>query len=122
MPDNHRKLLDPNFISRLELMYEFTYIPERNIIQTTFPNSKKIVERPADKKFLILVKKFGKKIIFNLDVIDFWKDFQRSSELRKYSLFAINNAVTFLKITYQEPTKEKIINYLKNEIKTFKEN
>lgn len=122
MPDNHRKLLEPNFIEKLKLMYEFVYIPERNIIETHFPKLNKITERPADKKFLILVKKFGKKIIFNLDVIEFWKEFQQTENLKKYSLFEINNAVNFLKITYQEPSREKIIDILKNGIQTLKEN
>lgn len=116
MPDNHRKLLEPSFIAKLELMYKFKYIPERNIIETTFPNSIKVTERPADKGFLIIVKKFGKKIIFNLDVIEFWKEFQSDPDYSKHSLFEINNIVNFLKITYQEPTREKIIDVLKNGI------
>ena len=116
MPDNNRKLLEPSFIAKLELMYKFKYIPERNIIETTFPNSIKVTERPADKGFLIIVKKFGKKIIFNLDVIEFWKEFQSDPDYSKHSLFEINNIVNFLKITYQEPTREKIIDILKNGI------
>lgn len=117
MPDNHRRLLDASLIARLGLMYDFNYIPEENIIRCYFPNSKKVIDRPADKSFQIFVQKFGKKIIFNLEAINFWKDFQSDSNYSKYSLFEVNNAVSFLKMTYQEISREKITNILKNGIK-----
>lgn len=116
MPANNRKLLEESFIAKLELMYKFSYNLREDVIVTTFPNSTKVMKRPADKGFLIIVKKFGKKITFNLDAINIWKELQLDRFNSRYSLFAINNAVTFLKITYQNPTKEKVIDVLKNGI------
>lgn len=117
MPNNNIKILSERVIFRLESLYYFVYVPDKKIIETHLPNSKKVTQHSSENSFLIISKTLQKKIIFSLEAIQFWISFRTEENLSKYSLFAVNNAVNKLKITYLELTKQNVINMLKNDFK-----
>lgn len=114
MPDNHRIALSDLMISKLEAQYSFEYDAETDEVITKLSTCKKQTRHKASESFIIIAKKLGKKIIFSKEVLDIWKSFRTDEKLSTYSLFAVNNTVTKLKIMYQQPTRQNVANMLKS--------
>ena len=115
MPDNNRKALSTMILSKLEAVYSFEYDADTDEVITKLSTCKKQTRHPASKTFVINAKKFKKKLQFTPDVIELWKSFQSNNELKKHSLIEVNNVVNKLKIMYQEPTRQTVINMLRRD-------
>ena len=81
MPDNNRKVLSDSIISKLNDIYTFKFDESSNLIITTLKNCKRVTNHDANKSFLIFSKKLGRKIIFSIEDINFWKEFQKEPNL-----------------------------------------
>lgn len=120
MPDNNRKVLSDFEIEKLEAAYFFTFDAEANMIYTNLTSCKKITAHDADKSFHINARKLKHKIVFSLDAIKLWIDFQQTEKFKKYSLFKVNNTVNMLKSMYQPITRENVVELLKNDFRGIK--
>lgn len=114
MPDNNRKVISPTMLDNLNSIYYFEYDKIYDVVITHLRHYNKVTIHDAKKPFIIICKKYNKKITFNIDAITIWKSFVDDKDLSGFSLFNVLNMVNQLKIMYQEPTREKVIDMLKN--------
>lgn len=103
MPDNHRIALTDQLVRELEDHYYFVYDEDTDEVITKTKFSSKETRHSAQHTFSVNAKKYGKKVTFNKEVLDLWKNFRTNKTLSTYSLFAVNNAYSKLKIMYQQP-------------------
>lgn len=114
MPDNNRKVLSDSIISKFNEIYKFTYDEDSNTIVTTLKDCKRVTNHDANNSFLILSKKLGRKIIFSIEDINFWKEFQKDPKLSEFTLFDIHNSVNKLKALYQPVNSKTLADILLN--------
>lgn len=114
MPANNSKIINSELLQKLNMKYRIMYDKEKDIILVTLSTCKRITVHDANKPFHINAKKYGRKICFNMTVIDIWKDIIQNKKTSHITLFDVQNAATMLKVMYQPITKDKIVNLLKN--------
>lgn len=115
MTENHRKVLSNAIVDTLNSIYSFEYDDTTNTIITHLSTCKRITIHDAKKPIIIICPRLGrKKIILDVFDIDVWKTFKDDKALSKYSLFDVHNAVSKLKVTYQEVDLSSISRILKS--------
>ena len=113
MPDNNRKVLSDLLIDKLNATYYFEYDETDNTVVTKLYSSKKTTKHKADQSFHINAKRIGVKIVFSVETIEIWRQFQSNKATAKYTLFDVNNAINKLKTMYQKPDRYNVLNILK---------
>lgn len=114
MPDNNRKVLSDSIVGTLNGIYKFILDEKNGVIITTLTNCKRVTNHDANKSFLIISKKLGRKIIFSIEDINYWKEFQKDPNLSKFTLFDIHNNVNKLKALYQPVNSKTLADILQN--------
>ena len=120
MPDNNRKILTKKILDELNQKYVITYNEATTEINVGFRTSKRVTIHSSNAPFFILNKTLKKKVVFSLDAINIWKDFQKDSKMSKYTLFDVNNAVNKLKIMYLPAESWRVKEVLENDFSGIK--
>lgn len=118
---NNYRVLSESMLSKLNEMYTFKYNCDDNTIIVSNKTNVRTTIHDADKPFVILSKKFHKKILFNEMDLKYYKDFQKDDTLLKFSLFDIHNTVNTLRIIYQSPNYSNVVKNLKSKFYGLKE-
>lgn len=108
MPDNNIKIIDAKLLERLNSKYDFSYDNLNDEVLVAIKNTKKVTRHSASKSFRINAKKENRVIVFNVRTLNIWKELQKDSSTRSFSLIDIHNAILKLKTMYQEITTNSV--------------
>lgn len=118
MARNHIKLLSIGQLEKLDAKYYFEL--DGDSIVVGLHDYDRFTLHPKDKPFHINSRSDVKrKICFNMFAINLWiKCYEQKLE---YSLFAVQQAVNVLTVTYQPVTEENVMRLLKQPLVKIKQ-
>lgn len=114
MSKNNIKLLTTAQLQALRDKYSFELEGNEILVRTTA--IRRIARHPADQPFHINAKPI-RKLSFSIEAIDIWKELL---DTKKYNLIDVQHAVNILTVTYQNVTKEAVIQIVDNGLKVLK--